>query len=71
MGGHILAILMPWIRPKLSSLSISLDNISAPKINKKGESGSPCLKPLKGENLPKGAPSRRIENEEVVMHCLI
>jgi hypothetical protein len=40
-------------------------------MNKKGERGSSYLKPLEGVNLPKWAPSRRIEKEEVVIHCLI
>jgi len=62
---------MPCRDPGISSLMKILERISEPRIKRKGDRGSPCLRPREGKNLPKGAPSSRMEKEEVVMHCLI
>jgi hypothetical protein len=48
IGAQPLAILKPLRDPMLSSRSNSLERTSVPKINKKGERGSPCLSPLSG-----------------------
>ena len=50
---------------------ISLDSTSEPSKKRKGERGSPCLRPLFGENKPTGEPSKRTEKETVEMHCSI
>jgi hypothetical protein len=70
IAGHKRDILIPWRRPLFSALKISLDKISDPKINRKGERGSPCRRPREGMNFPKGAPSIIME-KVVVIHCLI
>jgi hypothetical protein len=67
MGEVFLAILSPLIWRRLSSLNIILENTFEPRINKKGERGSPYLKPLAGENKPKGLPLIKIEKEEEVI----
>jgi hypothetical protein len=53
------------------SLNINLKNTSEPRIKRKGERGSPCLKPLFGVNKPKGLLLIKIEKEEEDMHNLI
>jgi hypothetical protein len=71
MEGLRREIQIPCKDPKFSSLKMILERISEPRIKRKGERGSPCLIPREGKNLPKGTPSRRMEKEEVVIHCLI
>jgi hypothetical protein len=61
----------PLIEPFLSSLNISLEKTSAPKIKRKGKRGSPCLNPLSGEKSPKGLPFSRMEKEVEEMQILI
>ena len=56
--------------PFLSSLNISLEKTSEPKIKRKGDKGSPCLNPLPGEIKPKGLPFRRMEKERAEMQIL-
>jgi hypothetical protein len=48
-------------------LNINLENTYKPRINRKGERGSYCLKPLAGENKPKGLPLIRIGKEDEVI----
>jgi hypothetical protein len=50
MVGEFLATCIPLIFPDLSSFSSNLEKTSEPKINRKGERGSPCLRPLLGVN---------------------
>ena len=50
MAGPLAQGLVPLILPAPSSLSKNLDKTSCPRMNKYGESGSPCLKPLLGLN---------------------
>jgi hypothetical protein len=64
IAGEDLAIFIPFIFPSLSSWSKSLESTSDPRIKRKGERGSPCLKPLLGENNPKGLPFKRMEKDE-------
>jgi hypothetical protein len=71
MGGVFLAIDRPLRFQNASSLNSNQDGTSEPMINKKGERVSPCLKPLFGENKPKGLPLMRMEKEEDEMHNLI
>jgi hypothetical protein len=66
--GEFLAIFIPLTLPSFSYLSSSLESNSDPRIKRKGEIGSPCLKPLDGENKLKGLPFKRIEKEEDEMH---
>jgi hypothetical protein len=54
---------MPLILQLCSSLYSSRERASEPRINKKRERGSPCLKPLPGENMPKELPLIRMEKE--------
>ena len=54
-----------------SSLNSKQERTSESKINRKGEKGSPCLRPLFGESSPKGLPLMRMEKEEEEMHNLI
>jgi hypothetical protein len=49
IGVQFLAILRPFKLPFISSLNMSLEKTSTPKIKRKGERGSPCLNPLPGE----------------------
>jgi hypothetical protein len=70
-GRRVFAIFIPLILPSLSSLSNSLESSSEPSMKRKKERRSPCLKPLKGENKPKGLPFRRIEKEGEKMQDLI
>jgi hypothetical protein len=51
-----------------SSFRRSLDKISEPGMKRKGERGSPCLRPCVGKNLPYGTPSKRMEKEDVDRH---
>jgi hypothetical protein len=53
MRGFILAILIPWRELKFSSVNKSFERISKPSIKRKGDRGSPFLKPHKRKNLPK------------------
>jgi hypothetical protein len=53
MVGEDLEIFRPLMFPAASSLNKSLDKTSAPKMNKKRERGSPCLRPLEGEKKSK------------------
>jgi hypothetical protein len=48
MAGEDFEISRPLMFPAASSLNKSLDKTSAPKMNKKGERGSPCLRPIVG-----------------------
>jgi hypothetical protein len=66
-----LAIFIPLIFPSLSSLSNNLESNSEPMMKRKGERGSPCLKPLEGEKRPKGLPFRRMEKEGEEMQVWI
>ena len=50
MAGPLAQGLVPLILPALSSLSKNLDNTSFLRMNKYGESKSPCLRPLLGLN---------------------
>ena len=50
MAGPLAQGLVPLILLSLSSLSKNLDKTSCPRMNKYGESRSPCLKPLLGLN---------------------
>jgi hypothetical protein len=54
-----MAILSPFKLPFLSSLNMSLEKTSKPKIKRKGERGSPCLNPLLGEKKSKGTPIQK------------
>jgi hypothetical protein len=67
----VLEIFRPLRLPAASSLNKSLDRTSEPKMNKKGERGSPCLRPLLGGKCPKGLPFIRMEKEEEEMQILI
>jgi hypothetical protein len=40
-------------------------------MKRKGDRGSPYLRPWEGDNFPWGEPSIKTENETVKMHCLI
>jgi hypothetical protein len=71
MAGEDFEIFRPLIFPAASSLNKSLDKTSAPKMNKKGERGSPCLRPLVGEKSPKGLPLMRMEKVEEEIQTLI
>jgi hypothetical protein len=71
MAGVVLAINMHLRFPKASSLNNKRERTSDPMINRKGKSGSPCLRPIFGENKPKGLPLMRMEKEEDEMHNLI
>jgi hypothetical protein len=71
MAGVVLEIFKPLMLPTASSLNNSLDRTSALKINKKGERGSPCLRPLLGEKNPKKLPLIRMEKEEEEIQILI
>jgi hypothetical protein len=53
----------PW----LSYLNINLENTSEPRMKRKRERGSPCLKPLARENIPNKLPLIRMEKEVVVI----
>jgi hypothetical protein len=68
MEGLILAVLISWREPKFSSPNKSLERISKPSIKRKGDRGSPLPQTPGGKNLPKGAPSRRVKKEDVVIH---
>lgn len=52
MGGQCLAIFRPFKKPAASALNKSLEKTSEPRMKRKGESGSPYLKPLDGEKNP-------------------
>ena len=67
MGGLFLAILIPCKLPNCSSLRKSLERNLEPKINRKGDKGSPCLRPRESLKNPKGEPSSKME-KEVEMH---
>ena len=71
MAREFLAIFMPLTLPILSSLNRNLENNSEPSINRKGERGSLCLRPLSGANKPNGLPLRIIEKEVVEKQALI
>ena len=71
MAGVVLAIDRPLRFPRASSLNSNRERTSEPMININGERGSPCLRPLFGENKPKGLPLMRMEKEEDEMHNLI
>jgi hypothetical protein len=71
MAGVFLEIFKPLIVPIASSLNNNLERTSKRKINRKLERGSPCLRPLLGENSPKGLPLIRMEKEEDEMYNLI
>ena len=71
MAGLFLEIFKPLILLKASSLNNNLERTSEPRINRKGEKGSPYLRLLLGENKPKGLPLIRMEKEEEEMHKLI
>jgi hypothetical protein len=71
MAGLFLEIFKPLMLPRASSLNSNLERTSKPRINKKGERGSLYLRPLLGENIPKGLPLRRMEKEGEEMHNLI
>ena len=71
MAGVFLEIFRPFILPRASSLNNNLERTSMPRINKKGKRGSPCLRPLLGENKPKWLPLIRKEKKEEEMHKLI
>ena len=71
MAGLFLEILRPLMWPRLASWNISLENTSDPKMKRKGERGSPCLRPLAGEIKPNGLPLMRMEKEEEEMHASI
>jgi hypothetical protein len=71
MAGEFLEIFKPLMLPKASSLNSSLEITSEPKMKRKGERGSLCLRPLSGKNLPKGLPFRITEKEAEEMHNLI
>ena len=70
MAGLFLGIFKPLILARASSLNNNLERTSEPSINRKGERGSPCLRPLLGENKPKGLPLIRMEKEEEEIHNL-
>jgi hypothetical protein len=53
MEGLILAVLISWREPKFPSPNKSLERISKPSIKRKGDRGSPCLKPLEGKTCQK------------------
>jgi hypothetical protein len=57
--------------PRASSLNSNLERTSLPKMNRKGERGSPCRRPLLRENRPKGLPLIRMEKVDEEMHNLI
>ena len=71
MAEVVLEIFKPLMLLAASSLNKSLEKTSAPKMNKKGERGSPCLRPFLGENNLKGLPLIRMEKEEEEMQILI
>ena len=71
MAGLFVEIFKPLILPRASSLNSNLERTSEPRINRKGDRGSPCLRPLLEENKPKGLPLIRMEKEEEEMHNLI
>ena len=61
-------ILMPWIAFLFWAQISKPEKTFAQRINKYGERGSPCLKPLDGlKDLP-GIPFKRIEKDVVLMH---
>lgn len=63
MVGQFLPIFKPLRIPALSWENNNLEKTFEPRINKKGERGSPCLKLLVGENFPKGLPFSKMEKE--------
>ena len=71
MDGLFMGIFKPLILPRASFLNNNLERTSEPRINKKGDRGSPCLRPFLGDNKPKGLPLIRMEKEEEDMHNLI
>jgi hypothetical protein len=71
MAGVFLEIFSLFILPRASSINNNLERTSMPRMNKKGERESPCLRPLLRENKPKGLPLIKMEKEEEEMHNLI
>lgn len=70
-GGQELAILIPLKFPLASSLRSNLERAYNPKIKRKRDRGSPCLRPLAEQNFPNGLPVMRMEKEGEDMHILI
>ena len=71
MARVCLEIFRPLRFPTASSLNSKRERTLEPKINRKGEKGSPCLRPLFGENNSKGLPLMRMGKKENEMHNLI
>jgi hypothetical protein len=69
-GRGILKMWRPLSKPTISSLNISLEKTSVPRMKRKGDKGSPCFRPLEGKSLPYGLPFRRIEKEAEEMQIL-
>jgi hypothetical protein len=57
--------------PGLSSLNISLENTSEPRMKRNGDRGSPCRRPLAREMIPNGLPFNKMEKEAEEMQALI
>jgi hypothetical protein len=70
-AGVFLEICRPLMVPALSSLNMSLENTSNPRMKRKGDRGSPCLRLLVGEMIPNGLPFNKMEKEAEEMHALI
>ena len=68
---QFLEILRPFMEPTLSAVNSSLERILEPMIRRKGERGSPCLRPFLGKMQPKGLQFNKIEKEAKEMHNLI
>jgi hypothetical protein len=71
IGGQFLAILIPLRIPRLSCWWSILDKALVPRMNKNGDSGSPCLRPREGVNGPKGDPLMRMEKDVEEIHFWI
>ena len=55
-------MLKPFIQLFVAALLIRLPSPSIAMINKKGDKGSPCLRPLSAGKKPAGSPFIRMEN---------
>jgi hypothetical protein len=71
MVGLFLDIFKPLILPRVTFLNSNLERTSELRIKRKGERGSPYLRPLLRENKLKGLPLIRMVKEEEEMHNLI
>lgn len=71
IAGQFLTILRPFNELANFSLRSSQESTSAPRMKRKGDRGSPWLKPLEGENKSNGLPLIRMENEEEELQTCI